>query len=78
MSEADRVPRGLRLAAAISWRALVVAAAVAVLALALARLRVVVVPVAIAILFSTFLVPPSAVSRWSRSWTPSSSGSRSG
>lgn len=60
---AERVPGGLRLAAALSWRTLVVAAALALLALVLARLRVIVVPVAVALLFSTFLVPPA---RWLR------------
>ncbi len=62
-SETERVPRSLRLAAAIAWRVLVVAAAVALLAVVLARLRVIVVPVAVAILFATFLVPPA---RWLR------------
>ena len=62
-SQTDRVPRGLRFAAALAWRALVVAAAIAVLAYALARLRVIVVPVAVAMLLATFLVPPA---RWLR------------
>jgi putative heme transporter len=59
-TESERVPYALRLAAAISWRALVVAVAVALLAYVLARLRVIVVPVAVAILFATFLVSPAA------------------
>lgn len=59
--ETDRVPSGLKLAAAIAWRFLVVAAAVAVLVLVLSRLRVIVVPLAVALLLSTFLVPPA---RW--------------
>lgn len=65
--QAEHVPRSLRLAAAIAWRALVVAAALAVLALVLARLRVIVVPVAVAILLATVLVPPA---RWltGRGW----------
>ena len=62
-SDAERVPRSLRFAAAIAWRLLVVAAAITVLALVLARLRVIVVPVAVAILLSTVLVPPA---RWLR------------
>jgi predicted PurR-regulated permease PerM len=53
----EAVPRSLRLAAAIAWRVLVVAAAIALLAFVLARLRVIVVPLAVAILLSTFLVP---------------------
>jgi predicted PurR-regulated permease PerM len=65
--QAERVPSGLRLAAAIAWRALVVAAAVVALALLLARLRVIVVPVAVAILLSTFLVPPARFLR-GRGW----------
>jgi putative heme transporter len=59
-TEAERVPYALRLAAAIAWRAVVVAVAVALLAYVLARLRVIVVPVAVAILFATFLVPPAS------------------
>jgi len=59
----EPVPRSLRLAAAIAWRVLVVAAAVALVALIVARLRVIVVPVAVAVLLSTFLVPPA---RWLR------------
>jgi predicted PurR-regulated permease PerM len=62
-AEGDRVPRSLRVSAAIAWRILVVAGAIAVLAVVLARLRVIVVPVAVAILFSTALVP---LARWLR------------
>lgn len=59
MTTPDPVPRSLRLAAAIAWRALLLAAALAVLAFVLGRLRVIVVPVAVALLFSTFLVGPT-------------------
>ncbi|HSK16270.1 MAG TPA: AI-2E family transporter [Gaiellaceae bacterium] len=53
------VPRSLRLAASLSWRFLVVAAAVVVLALLVVRLRIVVLPVFAAILLATVLVPPA-------------------
>jgi putative heme transporter len=53
------IPRSLRLAAAVSWRVLVVAAAVVLLALLLVRLRLVVLPVFAAILLATALVPPT-------------------
>jgi len=51
------VPRSLRVAAALSWRVLVVAAAVALLALVLARMRLVVLPVFAALVLATVLVP---------------------
>jgi predicted PurR-regulated permease PerM len=57
--DASRVPRSLRVAAAASWRLLVVAAALVLLALVLARLRLVVLPVFAAILLATVLVPPT-------------------
>lgn len=61
------IPRSLRIAAALGWRILVVAAAVVLLGLALARLRLVVLPVFAAILLATALVPPA---EWlaRRSW----------
>jgi predicted PurR-regulated permease PerM len=57
--DATPVPRSLRVAAAASWRLLVVAAAVVLLALVLVRLRLVVLPVFAAILLATALVPPT-------------------
>ncbi len=51
------VPDQLRLAAAIAWRFLVVAAAVAVVALALAKLRLVVLPVVLALFAAAVLAP---------------------
>lgn len=44
----ETVPRGLRTAAALGWRFLVVAAAVALLAWIVVRLRLVVLPVVVA------------------------------
>jgi putative heme transporter len=57
------VPRPLRLAAAIGWRVLVVAAAIAILALALAQLRVVFLPIVLALVLASTLAPPA---RWLR------------
>ena len=57
------VPRSLELAAALSWRLLVCAAAVLVVALVLARLRLVVLPIAVAVVLATVLVPPVRVLR---------------
>lgn len=51
------VPRRLELAAAVSWRLLVCAAAVVVVALVLARLQLVVLPSAVALMLATVLVP---------------------
>ncbi|MBD0330008.1 MAG: AI-2E family transporter [Thermoleophilia bacterium] len=59
----DEVPRSLRIAAAIAWRALVVAVALAVLALLAARLRTVVLPVLLAAFLATVFYPPA---RWLR------------
>ena len=53
------VPRPLRLAAAIAWRFLVVAAAIALLALLAARLRVVVLPVVLALFAAAVLAAPT-------------------
>ncbi len=55
--EHDSVPRGLRVAAALSWRFLLVVATVAVLAYIAARLRLVLLPVVIALLLATVLYP---------------------
>ena len=52
-----RVPRPLRLAAALAWRFLVVGLAVVALAYVLSKIRVIVVPVVIAVVFSTLLAP---------------------
>ncbi|HWG56469.1 MAG TPA: AI-2E family transporter [Gaiellaceae bacterium] len=52
-----RVPRSLRLAAALAWRFLVVGIAIVALAYLLSAIRVIVVPVVIAIIFSTLLEP---------------------
>lgn len=51
------VPYPLRVAAAISWRALVVAGALALLAFVLVQLRLVAIPVAVAILLTALLGP---------------------
>jgi predicted PurR-regulated permease PerM len=55
----DGVPASLRVAAALAWRILVVAAFLLVLGLAVARLRLVVVPSFIALLLAAFLTPPT-------------------
>lgn len=52
------VPRPLLIAAAVSWRALVVAAAVFALVYAMVELRLVVLPVIVAVFAATLLVPP--------------------
>jgi putative heme transporter len=59
----ESVPYWLRIAAAYSWRFLVVAAAVAVVGFVLNELRLVVLPVIVAVLICTVLVPPA---RWLR------------
>jgi putative heme transporter len=59
----ESVPYSLRIAAAYSWRFLVVAAAVAVVGFVLNELRLVVLPVIVAVLLCTVLVPPA---RWLR------------
>ncbi|MGD9531892.1 MAG: AI-2E family transporter [Pseudonocardia sp.] len=53
----EHVPRALRLAAALGWRVLVVAAALYVLGVVVAYLAPVVVPVAIALLLAALLSP---------------------
>ncbi|HET7280393.1 MAG TPA: AI-2E family transporter [Dermatophilaceae bacterium] len=57
----DAVPRSLVLAAAWSWRILVVAAVAAALVAALRIASVVVVPLAVAVLFAALLAPPVRV-----------------
>ena len=52
---ATDVPRGLRVAAAVSWRVLVVFGLLYVLSVAVGRLYVVVIPVAIALLLAALL-----------------------
>jgi putative heme transporter len=54
---ASEVPYPLRVAAALSWRLLVVAGAVAVFAYLIIQLSTVVIPVAVALLLSALLVP---------------------
>jgi predicted PurR-regulated permease PerM len=63
------VPRSLRVAAAVGWRVLVVAATIVLLALTVARLRLVFLPVFAALVIATALVPPAvwlARRRWPR------------
>lgn len=57
MDPADRVPYPMRVAAALSWRFLAIAAAAAVIGFVLLQLLVVVVPVAVALLFTALLGP---------------------
>lgn len=57
------MPRSLELAAALSWRALICAAAVVLAAVILARLRLVVLPIAVAVLLATVLTPPTRALR---------------
>jgi len=58
-SSSDLVPRPLAVAAAWSWRLVVVIFAIATLAIVLFQLRVVTVPFFVAVLFTTVLVPPA-------------------
>lgn len=58
-SSPTAVPGGLVLAAAWSWRLLVVGATVALVFMALYELRVVTLPMFVALLISTLLVPPA-------------------
>lgn len=55
----DLVPRQLAVAAAWSWRLLIIGFAIAVLAVCLFSMRVVTVPIFVAILLTTLLVPPA-------------------
>jgi putative heme transporter len=57
----DEVPHGLRIAAAWSWRLLVLGALVVAIIYVLGRIRIVVVPLVIAMLLSALLSP---VTRW--------------
>lgn len=57
IDERDRVPRTLRVAAALGWRALVVVAALFVVGQVLGTLASVVVPVAVALLLAALLDP---------------------
>lgn len=61
--EEHLVPHPLRVAAALSWRFLVIAAAIAVIAIILATLRLIFLPAIVALILSTALVPPA---RWLR------------
>ncbi len=54
------VPRPLRLAASLSWRFLLVAAAIFLLALTISRLRLIFLPFVAALLLATVLAPPAA------------------
>lgn len=58
-SEHELVPRPLAVAAAWSWRLVIVIFAVATLAVVLFQLRIVTVPFFVAILLTTLLVPPA-------------------
>ncbi|MET0933025.1 MAG: AI-2E family transporter [Mycetocola sp.] len=53
----DDVPRGMRIAAAWSWRLLVIAAALAVLVFLVVQLRLIVIPLFIGVLVSALLTP---------------------
>ena len=53
----ESVPQPLRLAAAIAWRVLVVAAAVVVVAFIVAKLRIIAIPFFVGLLVATQLVP---------------------
>ncbi|MGI5246949.1 AI-2E family transporter [Dactylosporangium sp. CA-139066] len=57
------VPRGLRIAAAWSWRLLILIAALAVLLWLIGRLRTVLIPLSIALLLSALLAPVMGVLR---------------
>ena len=62
---APRVPRALRVAAAVSWRLIVVLVAIGVVAWLIGYVAVVVLPVAIALLLSALLAPVvSHLVRW--------------
>jgi putative heme transporter len=67
-SRDDReVPYGLRIAAAWSWRLLVLAIAIAVVLWIIGRLKTVVIPLSIALLLSALLSPmANALRRWVR------------
>jgi putative heme transporter len=54
------VPRALRVAAAWSWRLLVIGTAATIAVLALSAVKIVILPIIGALLLCTFLVPPTA------------------
>ncbi len=53
----ENLPAGIRLAAAWSWRLIVIAAAIAVLIFLIIQLRLIVIPLLVAVLVSALLVP---------------------
>ncbi|MFC5929561.1 AI-2E family transporter [Cryobacterium melibiosiphilum] len=53
----ENLPPGIRLAAAWSWRLLVIAAAIAVFGFVVIQLRLIVIPLLVAVLVSALLVP---------------------
>lgn len=59
----ESIPRPLRLAASLSWRFLLIAAAVVVLALVVSHLRLVFLPVVAALLLATVLAPAAKALR---------------
>jgi putative heme transporter len=63
------VPAWLDRAAALAWRALLVALAVYAFVLVFGRLRVIIVPLIVALFLATVLVPPARYLR-SRGWPP--------
>ncbi len=60
---ADAVPWAMRVAAAWTWRALLLAAGAVLLVRALGEVRLAVVPLAVALLLTTLLAPPAAALR---------------
>ncbi len=60
MDDDESVPRGLRIAAAWSWRVLLVVAVVAVVVWLVIQFRLVVIPLLVAILLAALLVPFSS------------------
>ena len=65
----DRVPVGLRVAAALGWRLLVALAAVAALVWVISWVQFVVIPVAVAVMLAALLAPAvRLLSRWR--WVP--------
>jgi predicted PurR-regulated permease PerM len=62
-SSHEAIPRPLRIAAGLSWRLMVIAAAVVVLAIVISRLRLVFLPLVAALLLATVLTPAAAALR---------------
>lgn len=56
-TDANDVPRGVRIAGAWSWRFLVIVAAIAVVVLIIIQLRLIIIPLFIAVLVSALLTP---------------------